>query len=240
MSSKNARLLSMAIFLLGVISGLVFSVVATWADFEASMFDSTLTAEDALPGFRCPIIIGQNQTGIISGRIENTSKYDLKFFVRAHATDGSIILIKEWLDRPVVEAGTSKPIQWEVSRNNAIWGNFILFRAFQYRYAPVPSRTSTCGIIVSPIPGISGTATVSLLIGVSLVGMGAGLVLWFIQLKKQQGRMREAATAMVILAIFVVAGIVTNLLGMWLLGFLVIILIVLMMFVMMAYFVSTN
>jgi len=240
MSSKNVRLLSMAIFMIGVIAGMLFTGIAVWADFEASLFDSSLTAQDAFPGFRCPIIIGQNQTGIISGRIENTSKYNLKFFIRAHATDGSIISMSERVDRPVVPAGTSQPIQWEVSRSNAIWGNFILFRAYQYRYAPVTSRASSCGIIISPVPGISGTAAMILLIGISLVGMGTGLFLWFRQLKRQQGKLREAATAMVVLAIFVVTGIVMNLFGMWFLGFFIIILTVLLIFVLLAYFVSTN
>ncbi len=239
MSPKNLRLLSMTIFMIGVIAGLVFSGMAVWADFEASLFDSSLTAEESFPDFRCPIIIGQNQPGIISGRIENTSKYNLKFFIRAHATDGSIIAMSEQVDRPVVPAGTSQPIQWEVSRSNAVWGNFILFRAYQYRYAPVPSRASSCGIIVSPIAGISGTAAMVLLIGISLVGMGAGLVLWFIQLKRTQGRLREAATAMVVLAAFVIAGLIVNLLGMWLLGFFIIIITILLIFVMMAYFVSS-
>jgi hypothetical protein len=240
MSSKNVRLLSMAIFMIGVIAGMLFTGIAVWADFEASLFDSSLTAQDAFSGFRCPIIIGQNQTGIISGRIENTSKYNLKFFIRAHATDGSIISMSERVDRPVVPAGTSQPIQWEVSRSNAIWGNFILFRAYQYRYAPVTSRASSCGIIISPVPGISGTAAMILLIGISLVGMGTGLFLWFRQLKRQQGKLREAATAMVVLAIFVVTGIVMNLFGMWFLGFFIIILTVLLIFVLLAYFVSTN
>jgi hypothetical protein len=240
MNPKNVRYLSMMVFMIGVIAGLVFTCMAVWADFEASIFDSALTAEEAFPGFRCPIIIGQNQSGIISGNITNNSNYNLKFFVRAHATDGSIITMSEWVDRPVVPAGTSQPIQWEVSKANAIWGNFILFRTYQYRYAPVPSRASSCGIIVSPVPGISGTVAVSLLIGICLVGMGAGMVLWFMQLKHQQGRPREAAKAMVVLAVFVLAGIVVNFIGMWLLGFLIIILTVLLIFVMMAYFVSTN
>ena len=239
MNSKNIRFLSMTIFMIGVMAGLVFSGMAVWADFEASLFDSSLTAEDAFPGFRCPIIIGQNQTGIISGNVVNNSTYNLKFFIRAHATDGSIVLLKEWEDRPVVPAGTSQPIQWEISKSNAVWGNFILFRAFQYRYAPVPSRASSCGIIISPVPGITGTAAMVLLIGICLVGMGTGLVLWFVQLKRQQGRAREAASAMVVLAVFVLAGIVLNLLAMWLLGFFVIIITVLLIFVMMAYFIST-
>ncbi len=156
MNPKNVRFLSMVLFMIGVISGLVFCAIAVWADFEASLFDSSLKAEEAFPDFRCPIIIGQNQTGIISGQLENNSKYNLKFFIRAHTTDGSIISMSERVDRPLVPAGTSQPIQWEVSRSNAIWGNFILFRAYQYRYAPVPSRASSCGIIISPIPGISG------------------------------------------------------------------------------------
>jgi hypothetical protein len=240
MGSKNVQYLSMILFMIGVVAGLFFSGVAVWADFEASMFDSSLTAEEAFPDFRCPIMIGQNQTGVISGRIENTSKYNLQFFIRAHATSGSIITMDEWIDRPVVPAGISQPIQWEVSRSNAIWENFILFRAYQYRYAPVPSRASSCGIMVSPIPGISGTAAVGVLIGISLVGMGAGLVLWFSQLKQKQGKRREAATAMLVLAVFVVAGLAVNLLGFWLLGFLLIILTVLAIFVMMVYFVTSD
>ncbi len=239
MSSKNVRLLSMTLFMIGVIAGLVFSGLAVWADFEASLFDSSLTAEEPFPGFRCPIIIGQNQTGIVSGRIENNSSHNLKFFIRAHATDGSVISMSERVDRPVVPAGTSQPIEWEVSRSNAVWGNFILFRAYQYRYAPVPSRASSCGIIVSPIPGISGTAALVLLVGTCLVGMGAGLALWLYQLKRQQGRLREVATAMMVLAISMTAGIVVNLIGMWLLGFFLILITFLMIFVMMAYFVST-
>ncbi len=186
MGSKNVQYLSMIIFMIGVGAGLIFSGVAVWADFEASMFDSSLAAEDAFPDFRCPIMIGQNQTGIISGSIENTSKYNLQFFIRAHTTSGSIITMDERIDRPVVPAGTSQPIQWEVSRSNAIWENFILFRAYQYRYAPVPSRASSCGIMVSPIPGISGAAAVGVLIGISLVGMGAGLVLWAIETETRQ------------------------------------------------------
>jgi hypothetical protein len=177
-SIRKRRVLGMFLYILGIIVGLILIIIPVWADFEATLFESPPTDDSSFNRLRCPIFIGKDQPGRLSGMVVNSLDRPVLMTVRSRVTEGALSLVRETIDQPTVAPGEKLELDWEVGAKDAIWGNFILFRVYQYPNYPMPSRTGTCGIIVINIPRVHGNLVLALLIFVSSFGMLAGLWIW--------------------------------------------------------------
>lgn len=235
MRTKNLQIAGLVVFILGVIFGIYFTGMSVWADFEASIFDRAISGE-SFTSLKCPIMIGKDEVGIVKGTVVNSLDRKATLTVRTHSTAGALTLINETLDNISLSPGEAKEVMWTVHPEDAIWGNFILFRIFQYGSHPMPAKTSGCGILVSSIPLLSGNSVVVILVLLSILCMGIGIGLWIFSHKPLTHQARDTAIAMVAMTVVLGTGIVFSLLGMWFLGVFAFLLAVFLIIAMVAYF----
>ncbi len=241
MKSKNrlnlVTLLSLLIFSIGALSGILFNGMAVWADFEASLFDSSLTADRTMSELSCPIFIGKNETGRIQTRVSNSLDRPIAPLVRGHISEGLVTLRRQVDFKPSLAPGETKTVEWEVAPEDAVWNRFILFRAFQFAVYPQASRTGSCGVISTTLP-ISGNWLTGLVVAISLAGTGGGLWLWSLQMRKQAEQRREIWFAMIGLSAASLLGIIATLASQMIPGLLIFVVSVLLIIVLLAFFSS--
>lgn len=207
------RILSVALFIFGVLLGLVFNGLAVWADFEAVLFDASRSADRPLDDLRCPIAISPAETGVIRLDLDNPTDRPVRTLVRTHISGGYVTLFREDSQRVSVEPGKSTPLSWEVTADDAVWNRFILARVYQVSAFPLPARTATCGILLVDFLGLPGLVIVSGVIGLSAAGMLGGIWLWQRSHKPLRGVPLNAFYSLCMIALFVGGGIVLIVLG---------------------------
>lgn len=235
--SKTTDIISLIVFSIGAIIGILFNGLAAWADFEASLFDASLQGDEVLSGLHCPVFIGSNETGRMSAAVQNPLDRTIAPKVRVHVSDGFVSLLREVDQQPTIAPGEGQTLEWTVTPKDAVWGRFILFRAFQYPVYPIPTRSSTCGVLVTGLP-INGQWFTALAVTTSVVGMGLGTWLWYWNNQPLKGRKRDTAIAMIALGVVTLAGIIAALLGQMIPGVLIFILSFLLVVVLFAFFAA--
>lgn len=241
MNRKNRlalpALLGLLAFLVGTLSGILFNGMAVWADFEASLFDSSLTADQTLSALSCPIFIGRNETGRIRAQVSNSLERPIAPLVRGHISEGLVTLRRQVDFKPSLEPGETKTVEWEVASQDAVWNRFILFRAYQFAVYPQASRTGTCGVISTNLP-IGGNWITGLIVAISLAGTSSGIWLWSRQMRQQANQRREIWFAMTGLLVVSLLGIIAALASQMVLGLLIFVISVLLVIVLVAFFTS--
>lgn len=216
--SKSFRILSVFIFATGVLLGLVFIGIAVWGGIEAYMFDASLRAEASLTSLKCPVMITTAETGTVQASFNNPTERVIAPAVRAHISEGHVILMRQINTRVDLEPGESREITWTVEPEDAAFGRFILVRVHMFRLAPLPSRSGSCGIMVVDLPFLSGNQVVAFTLAASLTGMIVGGSLWVTGNRPLRRRTLHATKGMGFLAGSVLAGIIAGLQGWWFIG----------------------
>jgi hypothetical protein len=213
--------LGFLLFSLGVLVGLVFAGLATWADFEASNYDLSLSADTPLSSLRCPVVLSPGERGIIRASFSNSTENKLTRRIRVYVSRKHQTLMEEEFVTLPLAPGETKTLAWPMDSENIVWNRMILARVYQHRNQPLPSRSSSCGVIVANVFGLPGHwVTRSAITGSTLFMLG-GFLFW-----KRDPRPVNAAAASVsdrelsmkALAAVTGASIGTALLGQWMLG----------------------
>jgi hypothetical protein len=236
MQIKTSPNLGMVVFTLGVLLALSFNGLAAWADFEAFLFDSALSAETSLDTLKCPIAITTTETGVVSASFTNPRDRDVWRLVRARVSHGFVTLIRVVETRLPLEPGETRTLEWEVTPEDAAWGRVILFRVYMLRSAPLPSATSACGILLAPAPGLTGNQVVALTLAASLLGLLSGAWMRGRAIPDPTLKQIYLGRTMTWLTGLLVAGMVANLLGWWLPASMLFITCLLLIAVMFVYF----
>lgn len=219
--------LGIYIFFIGLLLGMFTTALFAWADFEASRFDSHLDSQAAALDLRCPILINRHETGTVSATLANPTDRERRRIVDTLISQGSFLLAQEERDRLDLEPGEKRILHWEVSPENAVWERFILVRAHVLRNAPLPARTSSCGILVVNLPYGTGTQIALSLIAVILLLIGSGTVLWLIGKRSLRQRLRPIDFMTLAVAPIVLVALGTSMLGQWLISGLLLLLAIL-------------
>jgi hypothetical protein len=233
--SKTNNRIALLVFSAGVILGLFFNTMAIWADFEASLFDSGLQADEKFPNLRCPVFIGKSEKGRLFAKITNPLDRTIAPKIRAHVSEGLVTLMREIDLQPTLAPGETQPLEWTVTSTDATWGRFILFRVYQFPVYPIPTRSSTCGVLVSGIP-LPGQWLTALVVMISVAGIGAGIWLWIWNNSPLKDRKRDTVFAMAALGLVTLAGMIFVLFQMLIPGVLTMVLSVILVVVLFAFF----
>lgn len=212
------RILSVVLFSVGLVLGMVFSAGALWADLEAFLFDPPISVDEPLKTLRCPVIITAQESGTVSATFTNPSDRAVLRLVRAHISRGFASLMREVENQFELEPGATHKVEWAVTADDAAWGHFILVRVHVLRNNPLPSRSGSCGVLVVNLPGLTGNQVVVLPFVVSLLTMVIGIGLWAARSKSSEGRIPDLTRPMSGLAAIVLAAMVASLLGWWVVG----------------------
>jgi hypothetical protein len=226
-TNTNFQRLGYPLFLAGALAGLLFTLLATWADFEATNFDVSLTADAPLPSLRCPVLLAPQETGTIRASFDNPMERQLTRRVR--------ILISRKLSSELQEGeyiaiplspGETQTLAWEVGSENLVWGRMILARVWQNGNFPLPSRSSSCGVLVADVFGLPGAWATALAMFGSPILMVAGVLLWersYLPDLKSAKRILDRERAMKALAAIIAGGLLATWAGQWMLAVIMVI-----------------
>jgi hypothetical protein len=233
-SIRQKRIAGITFFFLGLLLGLIFHAMTSWADFEAFLFDTSLSADRRLNTLRCPSMISPSETGVVSARFKNSLDRPARLSIRMHSTKGMVTLLEEKIDRVEFQPGESKQLQWEILPENAAYARVVLVRVYQFRLYPLYSYTGTCGVLVINFLGLPGAVTTAVWVIFALVMMASGAYLWASTIDSSVGRGKDDRYAVVALGLLVSAGMAASLLGQWIIAAGLLIVVVLAIVVILA------
>jgi hypothetical protein len=239
MTSKSALVtkIGVLIFSLGALVGLVMLALIVWADLEAFLFDSSISTNGRIRSLDCPIIISRDEVAMPSLSITNPADRVIEPLIFIHVSEGYVTILRRLQTRQPIEPGSSRTYTWEITPEDAAYDLFILIRIHQFRAAPLPARTATCGVIVANLGGLSGEQAFRLAAITSLSAMAVGLLIWLRFNRPVPGKKANASRAMVGLAGLLLLGVLAAIYQGWMLGGILLTIAVLLIFTSFAYFI---
>lgn len=240
-TKKKAILtLSVIIFSIGVLLGVALFGSTAWGDFEATMFDVSMSAKASLTTLRCPVMMTTAELGKITATFKNSLDRPVEFFVRTHISHGFVTLKKEIDSKLPVAAGETESLEWPVTPEDAAYGRLILVRMRLFPKYPLPARIGTCGIIVLDLPNFTGNQIFAFTLGISLLSIAVGMGIWIVGNRPLSGLGQDVARAMTALAGFVLVGTIVSFLGLWLAGGIILVITVLLIGTIIGYFIKSR
>ncbi len=210
------RTLGLYVFFIGVLLGMFFAMMATWANFEAYLFDAS-TDSSALPleSLRCPILLNGDETGTVTATFANPAAWALRRTIDTHISHGFVLLMREERTRIDLEPGEKRTLQWTIAPEDAAWGRFILVRLHVQRIGPLPPRSGSCGVLVVDFPFGAGAQIVIAVVGISLLLMAVGAVLWLRGTEAQNKDLRPIDYLALALAPAALIALILSMIGLW-------------------------
>lgn len=227
------RFLSSLLFVSGILFTLLLAIVAFWPDQEASLFDSSLSAQATLNTLRCPLVITPNEAAAIQVTLTNPLERPIQLLARARISDGYVTLMRQETRTLQLAPGETQTISWTITGDDAVYGRFILARVYVFRQNPLPSRQKACGIWFLNAPLFTGMQLIIAAATASLLGIVGGGAWWLRLEWPLRQRRRDLALAAGTLALLVLAAAGMSMLGWWTAGLLVILLAILVLVVML-------
>ncbi len=236
---KFLNILSIILFCIGVIIGLVFGGSMIWANFEASMFDPSLMGDEPLD-LHCPLLLTENETGTAYATFTNNATWGVKLIVNATISENYVVMYRREKVILDLAPGESQEVRWTVSGSEKVFGRFVFVKAANNRMMPTPSRVGTCGIVVVNIPFLTGTELVILTISLTGLFLAAGMVLWFLKNRPLNGKRRDVMRSMYWLAAVIGADILCGMFGTWLPGIVAIVISILLIVETLRHYITYN
>ena len=240
MKLLTMRRLSVILFLVGVLIGIIFNAFVVWAQFEASLWDDSPTEDAALDGFSCPLIVTSGETGHVRVEYHNPLDRPVNPVIRTRITKGLVTLQREETQRPDIQPGETARLEYAVTASDAAWDQFILVRVYAFPQLSLPSRNGSCGILVVNVPIVNGAFVIVLTLFVSLGSMGGGIWLWNKVNFPLSDRAANARRAMIFLAATVLLGLILELLSIWGLATIVLLFTFVMMAAVIGYYLASS
>jgi hypothetical protein len=167
---------ALIIFSVGILSGLIFSVLAVWADYEATSYGFLKRATTQLKGLSCPILMNRDETGTIKLTVKNTTERKISPSVRME-TSTRLELTSE-IESFELEPGESRTLTWTVNSENIDLKQFIFTKALIYSAYPMPDQENTCGVFIIPT-SIKGDLISAFFVILYLLCTGIGSLLLY-------------------------------------------------------------
>lgn len=237
-STGVGRIVSLLVLFIGLLLAMVVAFISFWPGMEASLFDTSTTAEATLDGVTCPRVLTADESGVIQATLDNPLDRPITLLVRTRISEGRVTLIRQFSHLVDLQPGESDTLSWDVSADDAVYNRVIMARVFVTRNPPLPSRQRLCGTMVVPVSGMSGNQLLTAAIIASLLGIGAGGVSLVWSERPFVAQKRFWAQAVGALVALVLLNMILSLLGIWWAGVLLSITLLLYAAVMIERFLS--
>jgi hypothetical protein len=224
-------ILSIMLYIFGVLIGFTLVLLATWSNVEAQFYGFYRRASNPLPGLRCPILMTDGETTQISLRIKNTTDKPLSPNIRMEISRPGMLFLSTQTVK--LQPGESKTVFWAIGPDNIDLGHFIFAETLVYSFYPIPERQGICGIYILNLPGRGGPI-VAVMILLSLLGMGAGLY-GLHHLSNPSPRVLIARRPLLALVVLMTVSLIVTIIGWWGPGLILLILFVLLTVVTLVY-----
>ena len=175
MNTKLLRILSRAVFFLGVILGFALSVITIWNRLEGVRYYFTGAQYELFNGLRCPVMIAPNEKGIVTAVFNNPTDREDNFFYRAEISGD--VTTRQVEGQIAVPAHQRKSIQLTVDANDVDLMFFIFVKMNILPNALHRSQEAVCGMMIVNLLGLTGTQLSTVAFSLSFLGIAIGLVL---------------------------------------------------------------
>jgi len=207
------------LFTLGIILSFLLSSVMIWGDLEASLFTSGLRPDKSLSTLRCPIIITASETGTITAELNNPTGKHLERYLIANISEGYASLVREIRTSLPIPPDNKEKVEWKIYPEDAAFEQrVILFRVYINPRYPHPSLGGNCGVVRVNINGVTGNQLFTSTTMLTLVCIGAGIVMLETGSRPTNRRLRNTLNNIYALAGILFATGVLGYLGMWVPG----------------------
>ena len=241
MNEKKGRTLSVILYIIGTLIGLIFAVSVIWANFELPFyFDYSYASvgsdNQTSAKLNCPILLTTGETGTVSTDITNNTDKTLNPVFRAEISYlGGIVRDLEF--NPIILPGESSPVEIEINSDDIVFNFMIMVRTYQLPTYKTPAQAGSCAIIMLPITFLSGDQVYYISLVVIVLLLAAGIFLWVKNNRPLKGMSRRVFNVMVLLGILLLAAIFCGITdGLMVPGLLLLVLIVLLIMVAVVYF----
>lgn len=210
------RNLGIVFYCLGAFIGLSVLALSVYADFEASLFDTPQMAQKPIKSISCPILIDEDEDGIVHAKVINDSPERAQRIITGYFSEISTESIREDAYKINFNPDEIKDLYWLTSSEDADNHHLILAKVFLSASASSPAREAVCGVFVYDLPGsITGGQMVTFLHVVGIVCMLGGVYLWWAFSDPKFGNKGEVTWGVVSLIAAVLFGLLVNFLGMF-------------------------
>ncbi len=216
MQTRSKQALGTIIFIAGLFISLGLAVVAIWGDFEAMSYFYNGAGYRSFSGLNCPVLMSRGEVETVSATFDNGSNEVIQPYYRVEISGTSASRRLE--DQVPVAAHSSKRVQWTVSASDVDLGLFVMVKMDVLPIAGYSTRESTCGIVVLNMGGLSGGQVLSGGIGLSLIGIVLGLGLRETARRSTGGKDLSVRNALRAAGVASLLGLLTGLMGWWLIG----------------------
>lgn len=238
MSLKNPRIYSltgMVFFLLGLAIGLYLWTGTVWADLEGYMFQPAPHADKSEYFLYCPNLITSSDFGIVSIGIENNSDKDVRKVVRGNKSLGFVIYVAADETSLELKPGESQVVHWYIYPEDAAWDRFVLFRVNIISSVAPALTTASCGVMVVNIPFLDSNQLLLSLLLSGFIFISAGIYLKYKSSKLVGDVDYKTERLWIILACFLIIGLIFSMFGQWLVGGLLLVVMYLLLVVIITY-----
>lgn len=167
--------LGTAFFFLGVLIAILVAVGSAWADYEGLSYFATGAAYDPFYGLNCPVLLSPAEVGVVSARFQNQTDKAIEPYYEVEVS--GLTASRQLHGHLVVDPGMTRDAAWTVDARDIDLGDFVLVKVDVLPVAGYRTREATCGILVVPLPGLTGKSALFLIVLVSILCMLAGLIL---------------------------------------------------------------
>lgn len=214
---KNSRrtlqiLLACILIVIGVAISLSLSVVMLWGELEARVY--TQQTGDKTLRIECPLMIAPWETATIHTVVTNT------LTDKATKPQVNAIISREIEPRLVIDTLElapleSRALQWEVTNEDIVFERVILVNILQRPYRDLPSRQGACSILVYSLFGLTGGATMTLIVSIGVLASLLGAALLYLQVRPFTERTKSFAQLLGIFLSLILLGLLAALTRLW-------------------------
>ncbi len=213
--TKSLSVLGLVIFFAGAVIGILFAAALIWPSLEADFYFGYRAGADTKMHLSCPRIITPQDHAAVTATI--TNKVDRPISPRVE-TDLSGPVTQTIQSTPTIQPGETLRLNWPVNAAQVDFGHLILAQAYQFSSYATGTAMSQCGSLFLFIPVLTGTAIYILVFFLSMVLLLGGLFLWRYSRRSLAVQRQERFYGMILLIVFVLAGILVGSLAQWIPG----------------------
>ncbi|PKO16586.1 MAG: hypothetical protein CVU39_07125 [Chloroflexi bacterium HGW-Chloroflexi-10] len=221
---KIGLIIGSILFVAGLVLGFFFNIRLVWSFIEGMSFwgypevidfDPSLPKEGMITQIKCPLLITPYESKEIRFRIKNPKEYEIKPLLEIlDSNPGMEGNITRSYEEFVIEPGETIETSYAFSSRNITPNSVFFVRALLHQTGYYPaSTTKHCGVLVYQVGRLPGIAIISLVIGIFLALLLSGIWIWWKNSTAYMRRSNRILNGMISLSVFLVANMVTIVLG---------------------------
>lgn len=216
MQTSSTKKRGTILFGIGLLAGLALATIAVWGDFEGMSYFSSAAGYAGFPGLHCPVIMGPTETATVSAEFSNSTNETAQPYYQVWVS--GLAAVRAFENQIDVPPHSSRTVAWTVNAGDIDLGSFVMVKVDVLPTADFGTRESTCGIMVLPLPGITGNQAAGALLAISLLGIFIGLALREGREEPFPGKEANLRNGMRAAGILTLLAVLTALPGLWLFG----------------------